>query len=181
MSENSKIEWCDSTMNPWLGCTKVSPACEHCYAEVSTPARALGVTWGAKQDRHRTSAANWKLPVRWNAQHEDFFAAHGRRRRVFCASLADVFDNAVPPSWRVDLLQLIADTPNLDWLLLTKRIGNAHGMLDEALGDVARAHRMGGRALAQRLAWCHHLQPRGSRPRHPEAAGRAGPGALPIR
>jgi protein gp37 len=60
-------------------------------------------------------------------------AVHGRRQRVFCASLADVFDNAVDPQWRVDLLELIAKTPNLDWLLLTKRIGNAHAMLDAAL------------------------------------------------
>ncbi|MGE8449681.1 MAG: DUF5131 family protein, partial [Pseudomonadales bacterium] len=65
MSENSKIEWTDATFNPWIGCTKVSPACDHCYAEVSTPARVLGVTWGAKENRHRTSAANWKLAERW--------------------------------------------------------------------------------------------------------------------
>ncbi|MGT2507879.1 phage Gp37/Gp68 family protein [Cupriavidus basilensis] len=133
MSENTKIEWTDATFNPWIGCTKVSPACDHCYAEVSTPARSLGVSWGAKEERHRTSPGNWKLPLRWNAQHEEFFAAHGRRRRVFCASLADVFDNQVDPAWRVDLLELIAATPNLDWLLLTKRIGNAHSMLNEAL------------------------------------------------
>ncbi|MGO4151446.1 phage Gp37/Gp68 family protein [Cupriavidus sp. YAF13] len=133
MSENTKIEWTDATFNPWIGCAKVSPACDHCYAEVSTPARALGVTWGAKEDRHRTSAANWKLPLRWNAQHDEFFAAHGRRRRVFCASLADVFDNAVSAQWRFDLLRLIIETPNLDWLLLTKRIGNAAEMLEQAM------------------------------------------------
>jgi protein gp37 len=128
MSENTKIEWTDATFNPWIGCTKVSPACEHCYAEVSTPARTLGVTWGAKEERRRTSPGNWKLPLRWNAQHEEFFATHWRRRRVFCASLADVFDNAVDPAWRVDLVELIAETPNLDWLILTKRIGNASTM-----------------------------------------------------
>ncbi|AJG19020.1 phage Gp37/Gp68 family protein [Cupriavidus basilensis] len=133
MSETTKIEWTDATFNPWIGCTKVSPACDHCYAEVSTPARALGVTWGAKEDRHRTSAANWKLPHRWNAQHDAFFATHGRRRRVFCASLADVFDNAVSAQWRFDLLRLIVETPNLDWLLLTKRIGNAAEMLEQAM------------------------------------------------
>lgn len=131
MSENTKIEWTDATFNPWIGCTKVSPACDHCYAEVSTPARTLAVTWGAKEDRHRTSAPNWKLPLRWNAQHDEFFAANGRRRRVFCASLADVFDNAVSPSWRADLFQLIERTPNLDWLLLTKRIGNVPAMMLE--------------------------------------------------
>lgn len=133
MSENTNIEWTDATFNPWIGCTKVSPACDHCYAEVSTPARALGVSWGAKEERHRTSAGNWKLPLRWNAQHEEFYAAHGRRRRVFCASLADVFDNAVSAQWRFDLLRMIVDTPNLDWLLLTKRIGNAAEMLEQAM------------------------------------------------
>ena len=132
MSENTKIEWTDATFNPWIGCTKVSPACDHCYAEVSTPARTLGVIWGPKEERRRTSAANWMLPRRWNSQHHEFFAAHGRRRRVFCASLADVFDNAVPEEWRFALFKLIADTPNLDWLLLTKRIGNALAMIAEA-------------------------------------------------
>lgn len=129
MSENSKIEWTDATFNPWIGCTKVSPACDHCYAEVSTPARALGVIWGPKVERRRTSASNWKLPLRWEREHEAFFAQHGRRRRVFCASLADVFDNQVPDAWRAELFDLIYATPNLDWLLLTKRIGNVQNML----------------------------------------------------
>lgn len=132
MSANSKIEWTDHTFNPWIGCTKVSPACDHCYAEVSTPSRALGVTWGAGQERRRTSAANWALPLRWNAQAEAFATQHGRRQRVFCASLADVFDNEVPTEWRNDLFELIAATPHLDWLLLTKRIGNVARMLPSA-------------------------------------------------
>jgi protein gp37 len=129
MSANSKIEWTDHTFNPWIGCTKVSPACDHCYAEVSTASRALGVVWGAGQPRRRTSPANWSLPLRWNAQAEAFQAQHGRRQRVFCASLADVFDNEVPDEWRTDLFRLIEATPNLDWLLLTKRIGNVRKMV----------------------------------------------------
>lgn len=133
MSANSNIEWTDHTFNPWMGCTKVAPACDHCYAERSTPARALSVGWGAGQARLRTSAANWALPVRWNAQAEAFHAQHGRRQRVFCASLADVFDNAVDPQWRLDLLDLIRKTPGLDWLLLTKRIGNVRRQLMECL------------------------------------------------
>lgn len=133
MSANSKIEWTDHTFNPWIGCTKVSPACEHCYAEVSTPSRTLGVNWGSGQPRRMTSSANWKLPLRWNAGADKFFAEHGRRQRVFCASLADVFDNQVPNQWRQDLFDLIADTPHLDWLLLTKRIGNAKAMIAETL------------------------------------------------
>ncbi|MGS1072412.1 phage Gp37/Gp68 family protein [Burkholderia glumae] len=129
MSENSKIEWCDHTLNPWIGCTKVAPGCDNCYAEAMMDTRLRRVTWGAGQLRSRTSAANWREPVRWNAQHQQFFAVHGRRQRVFCASLADVFDNAVPAIWRRDLGALIESTPNLDWLLLTKRIGNAAAML----------------------------------------------------
>lgn len=140
MSENTNIEWTDSTFNPWMGCTKVSPACDHCYAEVSTPSRTLGVTWGAGQERRRTSPGNWELPLRWNAQANAFMAEHGRRQRVFCASLADVFDNEVDPAWRADLLRLILATPHLDWLLLTKRIGNVPKMINadqwEHLGNV---------------------------------------------
>ncbi len=136
MSADTKIEWCDSTFNPWIGCTKISRAvtggggCDGCYAEMSTPARILrskgSETWGPGAPRVRTKT--WGDPVRWNAQHEAFYAVHGRRRRVFCASLADVFDNEVPTAWRMDLFKLIADTPNLDWLILTKRIGNVMSM-----------------------------------------------------
>ncbi|MBU9380695.1 phage Gp37/Gp68 family protein [Burkholderia gladioli] len=129
MSENSKIEWTDHTFNPFIGCTKVSPGCDNCYAEHMMDTRMHRVKWGPGQPRARTSAANWREPVRWNARHEEFFAAHGRRQRVFCASLADVFDNAVPAAWRRDLAALIEATPALDWQLLTKRIGNAAAML----------------------------------------------------
>lgn len=152
MSEQTAIEWTDSTFNPWIGCTKVSPACDHCYAERDFDLRRHVVTWGAGQPRKRTSAANWKLPLRWNkadfrecmdcgwrgeidtlvddtcpncGKHERLTPT---RRRVFCASLADVFDNEVPAAWRVDLVDLIAATPNLDWLILTKRIGNVARM-----------------------------------------------------
>ncbi|MBJ9669003.1 phage Gp37/Gp68 family protein [Burkholderia cenocepacia] len=129
MSENSKIEWTDHTFNPFIGCTKVSPGCDHCYAEQLMDKRLHKVVWGAHGERVRTSAATWREPIRWNARHAQFFAAHGRRQRVFCASLADVFDNAVDPSWREDLFALISSTPNLDWLLLTKRIGNVPAMV----------------------------------------------------
>lgn len=87
------------------------------------------MNWGPGAPRRRTSASNWNKPLAWNAAHAEFFAQHGRRQRVFCASLADVFDNQVDPAWRADLLELIDRTPNLDWLLLTKRIGNVADML----------------------------------------------------
>ncbi|MDP1886618.1 phage Gp37/Gp68 family protein [Polaromonas sp.] len=136
MMLNSKIEWCDHTFNPWIGCTKVSVGtyggCELCYAERSTPARVQGVVWGPGAPRRRTSVGNWVLPRCWNAQHQAFYNEHGRRQRVFCASLADVFDNEVDPQWRADLFALIRATPNLDWLLLTKRIGMVLPQLKEA-------------------------------------------------
>jgi protein gp37 len=91
--------------------------------------RLKKVQWGPGAKRVRTSPANWKQPLAWSAAHDKFFAQHGRRQRVFCASLADVFDNAVPDSWRADLFELIEQTPNLDWLLLTKRIGSVGNML----------------------------------------------------
>ena len=166
MADQTAIEWCDATFNPWIGCTRVSPACDHCYAADSTAARALDVAWGAGQPRRRTSAANWKQPLQWN--REEFVQCIGcgwrgekrrchavqnpegfhppvaearvcpecmepllkeARRRVFCASLADVFDNEVDPRWREDLFALINATSNLDWLLLTKRIGNVPAMV----------------------------------------------------
>ena len=85
MSENSKIEWCDHTFNPWVGCTKVSPACDHCYAEGWAKRTGQAALWNG--ERRQTSAANWRLPLKWNRQA----AEAGVRRKVFCASLADVF------------------------------------------------------------------------------------------
>lgn len=131
MSEVTKIEWTDSTFNPWEGCQKVGPGCDHCYAETRNARFGGGtpVNWGPGAPRRRTSVSNWNLPRRWDREHSEFFTQHGRRQRVFCASLADVFDNAVDPAWRDDLFSLIEATPNLDWLLLTKRIGNVEKML----------------------------------------------------
>lgn len=137
MSANSKIEWTDHTFNPWEGCQKVGPGCDSCYAETRNARFAGGtaINWGPGAPRRRTSASNWHKPIAWDAAHEQFFAEHGRRQRVFCASLADVFDNAVDREWRDDLSNLIQDTPNLDWLLLTKRIGNAGAMLVQMFLD----------------------------------------------
>lgn len=169
MADQSAIEWCDSTFNPWIGCTKVSPACDHCYAETLMDTRMGRAEWGAGKPRVRTSAANWRKPTQWNRADgvklrawEGFKAqypglsdaeleAHGfvkpQRRRVFCASLADVFDNEVDPQWRRDLFNLIARCPNLDFLLLTKRIGNVIGMVSE-IADTPRAASAAGDLLA---------------------------------
>ena len=129
MAENSAIEWTDHTFNPWIGCTKVGPGCDNCYAADLSRAR-LGVPWGAGQPRRHTAASTWQQPRRWDRK----CAAARMRQRVFCASLADVFDNEVPAEWRVELFALIRETPNLDWLLVTKRIGNAAKMAEAAGG-----------------------------------------------
>ncbi|KAB2841181.1 MAG: phage Gp37/Gp68 family protein [Burkholderiales bacterium] len=131
MAETTAIGWTDSTFNPWIGCQKVGPGCDHCYAEADFDQRKHRAKWGAGEPRSRTSAANWKNPLRWEREHAEFFAEHGRRRRVFCASLGDVFDNAVPMEWRQDLFELIEKTPHLDWLLLTKRVGNVQPLIRE--------------------------------------------------
>lgn len=118
MAENSKIEWTTHTFNPWIGCQKVSPGCDHCYAEAMMDKRYGRVQWGPHGERVRTSVANWRKPFQWAK------AASGSRPRVFCASLADWLDNKVPSQWREDLAVVIEETPQLDWLLLTKRIEN---------------------------------------------------------
>lgn len=124
MAQDSKIEWTHHTFNPWVGCTRVSPACDHCYAETWSK-RYNTVEWGTGKPRKLTSESNWQQPIKWNAIAEK----NGVRFRVFCASLADVFDNEVDPAWRIRLFALIDKTPHLDWLLLTKRIGNVAKML----------------------------------------------------
>jgi hypothetical protein len=121
MAETTKIQWTDHTFNPWRGCTKVSPGCAHCYAETQSKRnpKVLGV-WGDAGTRPVASESYWRQPVAWDR----IAKAEGRRRRVFCASLADVFEDrpelAAP---RVRLLALAALTPHLDWLFLTKRPG----------------------------------------------------------
>jgi protein gp37 len=123
MGENSAIEWCDHTFNPWIGCQAISPACDNCYAAAWVNGRLRGDF----SQRRRTVADNWRKPLRWDRMAK----AAGVRHRVFCASLADVFDNQVPDEWRADLWDLIQHTEHLDWLLLTKRPQNIARMLPQ--------------------------------------------------
>ena len=123
MGQVTGIEWCDHTYNPWIGCTKVSPACDHCYAEAQEDARYGRVSWGGP--RRRTSDATRRAPYRWDRQA----AAAGERRRVFCMSLGDFWDNQVPDEWRTEALNTIRQCRNLDWLILTKRPQNIVKML----------------------------------------------------
>lgn len=129
MASETNISWCDKTFNPWTGCTKVSPGCANCYAE--TWAKRTGtVKWGAGQPRRRTKT--WGDPMKWNREVLQYQKPIVRPR-VFCASLADWLDHEVPTAWLLDLIVLIRETPNLDWLLLTKRPENFFPRLMEAL------------------------------------------------
>ncbi len=128
MAENTKIEWADHTFNPWIGCTKISPACDNCYAEEWDGRFNEGKHWGPHAHRRRTSAQNWQKPLKWDAAAK----SAGKKAFVFCASLADVFDNAASARDRDDLWHLIHKTPNLIWLLLTKRPQNIAKMLPDS-------------------------------------------------
>lgn len=125
MAEFSKIAWTTHTHNEWIGCTKVSPGCDNCYAEAMMDKRFGRAKWGAGQPRALTSAANRMKPFKWNREAEK----SGERPFVFSASLSDWLDNEVDPAWRRHLLNTIAMTPNLVWLLLSKRIGNLRKMV----------------------------------------------------
>ena len=128
MGETTHISWADHTHNHWLGCTKVSNgelgACEGCYAKVLVEDRFGRAVFGGPGKgvgtRALTSEANRRKPLAWDRKA----ATDGTRPFVFCSSLADVFDSDVPPEWRADLFDTIRRTPNLVWLLLTKRPGN---------------------------------------------------------
>lgn len=120
MGQRSAIEWTDHTFNPWWGCTKVSPGCKHCYAETLSIRHGHDV-WGPGKSRRKFGDRHWQEPLNWNRQA----LKQNRRARVFCASMADVFeDNADLESERQRLWNLIAETQMLDWLLLTKRPEN---------------------------------------------------------
>lgn len=110
------IEWTDHTFNPWWGCTKVSAGCDFCYAEAWADRFGHNV-WGKGNSRRLMGENYWLEPLKWNAEAE----RSGRRARVFCASMADVFEEEAPQSEVERLWQLIRRTPFLDWQLLTKR------------------------------------------------------------
>lgn len=166
MGEQTKIEWCDATFNPWIGCTKLSEGCRNCYALDLMETRYKRVKWGPTGTRQRTSEANWRKPLQWSKEKwcqcsvcgwrgslkevawsvpRGFVCpvcqgkAEPTRARVFCASLADVFeDRPELAPWRADLFDLIAQTPNLDWLLLTKRPENVNDMVPAQWRNVNR-------------------------------------------
>lgn len=132
MGEHTGISWCDHTFNPWMGCTKVSAGCTNCYAERENKLFQWVDAWGDKGHRKKTSADNWKNPVKWATKAHN----EGKHHKVFCASLADVFEDRpelIP--WRSELFELIENTPDLDWLLLTKRPENIRPMFYRQWGS----------------------------------------------
>ena len=130
MAQHSRIECTDHTFNGWWGCTTISPGCDYCYAE-TWDWRLGGAHWGAHAPCRVMSDAYWRQPLRWNA----ILHPEGRPWRVFCASMADVFDNQAPPGQRERLWALIRATPNLEWLLLTKRPQNLSPLLPPDWGE----------------------------------------------
>ena len=133
MGQATGIEWCDHTYNPCMGCTKVSPACDHCYAEAQEDARYGRVEWGGP--RRRTCEATCRALT----------AGIVRRQRpanssCLCMSLGDFWDNQVPDEWRMGALNMIRQCRNLDWLILTKRPQNILKMLPPDWGPLGWSH-----------------------------------------
>lgn len=129
--ENSTIEWTNNTFNPWVGCTEVSPACDHCYA--STIALRFGLAeWGPDAIRRIASGDYLRQPSRWQRRA----SKSGKRERVFCGSMCDIFEGRRDQSEALThLWRMIQETPNLDWQLLTKRPANIRKLVPWRPGE----------------------------------------------
>ncbi len=128
MGDTTGIAWTDHTFNPWIGCTPVSPGCDHCYAETLAVQKGWA-EWGHGKPRHLMSEATWRNPYKWNRE----VAKGGTRNKVFCASLADVFDEEAPDSELPKLWAVIRATPLLRWQILTKRPNRIASVLPDDL------------------------------------------------
>jgi protein gp37 len=124
MAETTAIEWARATWSPWEGCQKAGPGCDHCYAESMNRWLRKGENWGPGAPRREYSDKHWEKPLKWNDQA----AAAGEQWRVF-PSVCDPFDKAAPDGARDRFWLVVEATPNLTWLLLTKRIGNVLNMV----------------------------------------------------
>lgn len=132
MADDTKIAWCDQTFNAWMGCTKISAGCDHCYAESLTTNRMGLEVWGKDATRQVTSESYWRKPIQWNADAE----SKGKRSRVFCGSLMDWAEkHPIAEATRPKLWALIKATPWLEWLLLTKRPGRIVRCLPDDWGE----------------------------------------------
>jgi protein gp37 len=137
MGKDSKIEWTHHTFNSHWGCEKVSPGCANCYADAWAK-RTGHAVWGRLAPRRFFGDKHWNEPLAWNAAA----ASQGKRKRVFCSSMGDVFEDREDlRSVRIRLLELIDATPWLDWLLLTKRPQNIIRLMDEAMNGNFDRHR----------------------------------------
>lgn len=137
MSDETRIEWAHDTLNPWQGCAKVSPGCKHCYADEldKRHLRARDRHWGPRAPRLFASDVHMARPLAWNRKAE----RAGERRRVFCMSMGDFFELHTDPRiaarqglYRDRVFEMVARTPWLDWLMLTKRPENVQGMVPDA-------------------------------------------------
>lgn len=150
----TKIQWCHHTWNPWRGCWKISEGCANCYAERDSKRnpKVLG-TWGKGTRRSIAAESYWQLPYRWNREAE----AAGERRRVFCLSLGDWLElHPDLDSPRARLLDAVARTPWLDWLLLTKRPGDFYEAIRRARKDSTIRNYFGNKLIE---AWLQGLPP----------------------
>lgn len=136
MAETSAIEWTDSTVNFWWGCSKVSLGCDHCYAETWAK-RTGGDLWGPGVARRPIKGAFATLR-KLNEGADSFIRTHGRRRRVFMQSMSDLFDNEVPIEWFATSWGAIHSVDAMDVQIVTKRLPMIEKRLD-ALGDHALA------------------------------------------
>lgn len=130
MAESTAIAWTDHTFNPWWGCARVSPGCQNCYAETFSKRVGYSISgskaplWGKQSERRFFGDKHWAEPLKWDRAAADA----GRPALVFCASMADVFeDRPELDGERERLWSLIGETPHLIWLLLTKRPENVYG------------------------------------------------------
>jgi protein gp37 len=130
MSDTTTIEWATASWSPWEGCTKVSAGCANCYAETRNHRFGMD-NWGKGKPRRRTSAAYWKKPLAWEREKRESKDTCGIQRPRIFPSLCDWLDDEVPIEWLADFLRLIHDTPNLDWLLLTKRPENFEARMEQ--------------------------------------------------
>lgn len=135
MAENTNIEWATHTFSPWIGCQKVGPGCDHCYAEIWDEKSEGETRWGPHAARKRTRQGNWDRVITWNYKA----GQAGIRESVFVASLADVFDThrSIEPEWRSDLAALVRKCENLDFMFLTKRAGNVEKILKDMFPEGA--------------------------------------------
>lgn len=148
MGAETGIQWADATVNFWTGCTKLTPACDFCYAEAEQDKRFHRVKWGSGQARHRFKGA-----VALCFQLERKAIREGRRLRVFVNSLSDTFDAEVPDAWRDEIFAVAALCPHLDFLLLTKR--------HKVMREYVESHRQNTAHRAAFHSMLHHIAPRG--------------------